>query len=92
MWGIGTTVMTVAALLAAPPSGPELPEPRPEPPQGCVLPLTTTLTPCPPGQRDHSPEGCIVPLRGLLPPGLESRCTEPDPDRRTRPEIVPLSP
>ena len=92
MWGIGSTVMTVAALLAAPPSGPELPEPLPEPQQGCVLPLTTTLTPCPPGQPDRSPEGCIVPLRGSLPPGLWSPGAEPGPDRRTRPETVPLSP
>lgn len=67
MWGIGTAAMTVAVLLAPSPAAPELPEPRPQPFQGCVLPLTSLLTsvvdPCPPDDRDLPPGGCVLPLQ-----------------------------
>jgi hypothetical protein len=95
MWGIGAAAVTVALLLAPAPSGRELPEPLPQPFQGCVVPVATERDPCPPGGADRPPGGCILPLqdplREPLPVVPEQQCPGTEPDRSPRLDVFPLS-
>lgn len=94
MWGIGAAAVTVALLLAPAPTGGELPEPPPQPFQGCVVPLAAVIDPCPPDDRDRPPGGCILPLQGPSREPLQVVPEQPCPEREPvppRPDVFPVS-